>query len=223
MILSYKGHQGLKIEPGEISVIGTNNSEVFTEIINGLQGYSDDVKLVDDTYKSLDIDKWMDLDNELLINHQIFEKYEKDIIPALIGNMTVDGRSKLNKAVQEMYSALQEAMFMTDLPIEVNYDGNLKRLFNYCRLKLVSNQGIKPYDIIINDLKIHLECSLKSVVCFNNVASYLNKQEFCDLLSEVSSMQIPLLLVEFTEIERRSYFQKADYLFIDKDFVDWKY
>lgn len=222
MILLYKGHQPIKIKPGKVSVIGTNSPEVYSAIINGLQDFNDELKLTDDFYQSLEIKKYIDFDSENLITHKLLDKYSKDVINAVIKNMTEEDQNQVNSEIRRLYSALQEALFMTDLPLEIQYDGELKRLLNYCHIKLAFNNTMKPYDIIINDLKIHLECDLKSVTCLNNVANYLNKIEFGVLLREVQNMNIPLLLVEFTELKQRNFYQNAEVMFIDKDFVDWK-
>ena len=71
-------------------------------------------------------------------------------------------------------------------------------------------------------MKIHLECNLKAVTCFSNVANYLRQEEFDTLLSEVQMLNVPLLLVEFSEKAKRRFYKNADLLFIDQDFVDWK-
>lgn len=222
MILSYKSHQAVRITPGKITIIGTDNPTVFTEIINGLQNFNDLLNLIDDSYNSLEISKNIDFDNEQVLTHKIYEKYSKDIISALLRNMTTSGQSKINKEAQKLYSIIQESLFMTDLPMEVNYDGDLKRLLNYCRLTGSLRNDLSPYDIIISDLKIHLECNMKSVSCFSNVANYLRQEEFSKLLSEVQMLNVPLLLVEFTEKSKRQFYKNTEFLFIDQDFVDWE-
>ncbi|MCH3922894.1 type II-A CRISPR-associated protein Csn2 [Limosilactobacillus sp.] len=222
MILSYKSHQPIEIKSGKISVIGTNSPEIYTELINGLQDFNDELTLTDDVYQSLEIKKFIDFDSVALLTHKLLEKYSKDVINAVVKSMTEESQNRVNDEIRQLYSVLQEALFMTDLPLEIQYDGELKRLLSYCHMKLAFNNSMKPYDIIINDLKIHLECDLKSVVCLNNVANYLSKAEFGDLLVEVQAMNLPLLLVEFTELKQCDFYQNAEGLFIDQDFVDWK-
>ncbi|MGN1283390.1 MAG: type II-A CRISPR-associated protein Csn2 [Limosilactobacillus sp.] len=222
MILSYKGHKAVSINPGKVTVIGTDNPTVFTEILNGLQGCNDFLTLVDDSYNQLEIDKFIDFDSEQLLTYKLYEKYSKKIISSLVKNIPFDSQSKINNEVRKLYSTIQEALFMTDLPIEIDYDGDLKRLLNYCHPKESLIDKTSPYDIIVNDLKIHLECNLKSITCFSNVANYLRQEDFCELLSEVQLLNISLLLVEFTEKSKRQFYKNADLLFIDQDFVDWK-
>lgn len=222
MIFSYSGHQSVKIQSGKISVIGTSSPVIYNEIICGLNDFNDNVKLFDDSYNKLEISKYIDFDTSIVFNHKLYDKYSRYLIMTVIDNMTEISRKKIDRDIQELYSSIQESLFMTDLPIEVTYDGDLKRIINYSYMHFAFNRTLKPYDIIMNDLKIHLECNLKSIVCFSNLANLLSKEEFTSLLSEVNSMQIPLLLVEFTELNKMSFYQNADTLFIDQDFVDWK-
>lgn len=222
MILSYNGHTPINIKSGKVSVLATNNPVVFKEILWGINDFSDNLKLYDDSYKNLEIAKLINFDTEILLNHKLFEKYNKNLISTVITNMTEDNQGMVNKNIQNLFSSLQESLFMTDLPIEVSYDGNLKRMLNYCHMHFSPESGMNPYGIIINDLKLHLECNLKSILCFSNLANWLSKEEFSDLLSVVSSVKLPLLLVEFTELKKKDFYRDVEGLFIDQDFVDWK-
>lgn len=80
MILSYKSHQPIEIKSGKISVIGTNSPEIYTELINGLQDFNDELTLTDDVYQSLEIKKFIDFDSVALLTHKLLEKYSKDVI-----------------------------------------------------------------------------------------------------------------------------------------------
>lgn len=222
MIISLKGHQALRLISGRISVLATNNPIAFTEVLNALQGYSDELTLVDNSYNTMEINKFIDFDTDVLITHRLFEKYSKNIASTLLNNMNVDEHNRIDKEAQQLFTVLQESLFMTDLPIELHYDGDAKRLLNYAKMHFLLENQHDPYDIIINDLKVHLECNLKGVLCFSNLANYLSKKQFVDLLSDIQSMQIPLLLVEFTEMSNRDFYGDTEFLFIDQDFVDWK-
>lgn len=222
MKFTYNSHKSVSLSPGKIAVIATNTPVVFNEIMGGLNDFNESVKFVDDSYNSLEVTKMIDLDSELLMNHKLYEKYSKDIIKAEIDNISLEYHEKVDKQAQQLFTVLQESLFMTDLPIEVSYDGDLKRLLSYSRIKLSAEHEMGPYDIIASDLKIHLECNLKSIVCFCNVANYLSKSEFYELQTEVKRLNIPLLLIEFSEINERSFYQESNFLFIDQDFIDWK-
>lgn len=222
MIISYKGHKSIKLNDGKVSVIGTNNQTVFQDIIDGLQGLNDKMHLLDSDFNELEIEHNIDFDSGILFSHELFSKYEKKIINSVIENMNYEDKSKLNNSIQQLYTILQQQLFLTDLPLNVTYDGNLKRFISYCHLQLDDSGISSVYDIIISDLKIHLECELPSVLCFSNLNNYLGKNEFKHLLDEIQLIGKPLLLVEFTEKNKRELFGNSEFLFIDKDFIDWK-
>lgn len=222
MIISYKGHQSVQLLPGQITVLATNNQTVFKEMLSGIKGYNDLVRLVDDDFKSLETAKYLDCDSNILITRQLYEQYSRQILTTLVNNLTEDKRNHINRETQQLLSFLQEALFMTNLPVEINYNGELKKLIKLFHPCFDPHSVQDPYDIIINDLKIHLECNLKSVTCFSNVANYLSQEEFSDLLEEVALLNVPLFLIEFTEFNHRDYYRNADVLYIDEDFVDLK-
>ena len=39
MKMNYKGHKPIDIQQGEITVLGTNNRNVYSDVILGLQGF----------------------------------------------------------------------------------------------------------------------------------------------------------------------------------------
>lgn len=222
MKIVYKGHHPVEVLNDKITVLATNNRSVYLELIRGLQGINDSVMAVDDEYQSLELDKAIDWDGDVVANNNLATNYSNEIIKSIIKSLTDQQRSNLDKAARQLYSSLQEILFMTDLPLEVQYDGDVKRLINYCRIKFSALIQQQPYDIIKTDLKLHLECGDSSCVGLSNVANYLSSTEFNDLLQVNAELKVPTLLVEFTELDNRKYYGNAEFYYIDKDFVDWK-
>lgn len=218
----YKGHQPVEIKNGRVSVLATNNQKIYLELIRGLQGINDSVMVVDDNYESLELINAIDWDGDIIANNNLYTKYSTEIIKTIIKNLTDEERSRLDSVARQLYSTIQEILFMTDLPLEVQYDGDIKRLINYCRIKFSTLIQQQPCDIIKTDLKLHLECNDSSCVGLNNVANYLSPAEFKELLQINAELQVPVLLIEFTELDNRKYYENVDFYFIDRDFVDWK-
>jgi CRISPR type II-A-associated protein Csn2 len=50
----------------------------------------------------------------------------------------------------------------------------------------------------------------------------MEMSDFQNIVSEVELLQVPILLIEFTENNNKQFYKNSQYLFIDKDFVDWK-
>lgn len=222
MIISYQGHQPFKVERGRITVIATNNRQVYFDLIQGIQGLNSRMTLVDDDYHELEITHGIDWDGDVVANIDLNEKYRRLIIKSVINNLTEDNRSLINQTAQKLFSALQETLFMTDLPLQVQFNGDIKSLMSYAKPSLSDVMIAKPYDKIKTDLKIHLECNSNSCVGLSNVANYLTASQFRELLMENEQLNIPILLIEFTEMSKRDYYGKSQFYYIDEDFVDWK-
>jgi CRISPR type II-A-associated protein Csn2 len=222
MIFTYKSHEPVNIMSGKVSVVATNSPIVFNDLISSINGFKNEVHLMSEQYKDLDLGKSIDFDSDLFITHELYKKYGRNIVSSVVDNFTDDTKSKVNKQIQQTFSILQEALFMTDLPIRLDYDDNVKRFLKYCRPQFDFGSVDDPYDIIINDLKIHLECGMSSVPCFNNVNNFMEMSDFQNIVSEVELLQVPILLIEFTENNNKQFYKNSQYLFIDKDFVDWK-
>ena len=121
----------------------------------------------------------------------------------------------------QLYTLVQQCLFMIDLPLEVTYDWDLKKLFKYCKIHFNADTMQNPYAIIESIIKIHLECGLKSAVGITNVAHYLNQQQIADLSKLTISTGISTLLVEFTDMKSQELYTNCDFYYIDEDFVDW--
>ena len=51
MIISYQTHPAIKLRPGRVSVLATNNQTVFAELINAVQGINDKLLVTTDDYE----------------------------------------------------------------------------------------------------------------------------------------------------------------------------
>lgn len=158
----------------------------------------------------------------IILNQSLYLTCILFILGPIIKNLTEEDRHLLDAEARRLYSNVQEILFMTDLPLEVRYDGDIKRLLNYCKIKFSPLVQQSPYDIIKTDLKLHLECADSSCVGLSNVANYLDSAQFNELQQLNIELKIPVLLIEFTEIDNRRYYGNANFYYIDRDFVDWK-
>lgn len=221
-LLGEKKKDVRNLSEGKISVLATNSSVVFSDLIAAVQGFNDQLLVTDDDYSSLEVTKALDWDTHLVLSRSVETHYAKKLVAKLAAEIDDDNRNRLNEQGRELFAAVQESLFMSTLPLEVTYDGDIKRLLSYCNPKLIRVGHDDFYGIITDDLKIHLELDSKACLCLSNVANYLSKDEFCDLTETVAQLQVPLLLIEFTEMERRDFYGNADVLYIDQDFVDWQ-
>ena len=64
-------------------------------------------------------------------------------------------------------------------------------------------------------------CNLKSVPVICNVAHYLEEQEWQELASLVTEMNLILIVIEFTTKENLAISKDIPFYYIDKDLIDW--
>lgn len=223
MIMSYKGHDSISLKNGVTTILETNNRQVYSELILGLQGYNDKIQFFDDEYKKIDISKAMDWDGDIVDSQNLIAKYNAEIVNTVFNNLTEEQRSKINECEKKLYTVIQDILFYIDLPLEVTYDGDIKKVLKNSKIHMNGSISMDPYAIIETDLKIHMECNDKSCIGLSNVANYLNKDQLQEIISLNKEIKTSLLLIEFSELKNRKFYDNCDYHYIDEDYIDWHY
>lgn len=221
MKISYAAHKGIELSSKKPTVIATNNPTVYHDFVVGLSSFNDKVKLFDDTFESVEVKDAIDWQGDVGLSDGVSEKYSSGIYKQLEAVLTDDQRKSITDMNSQLYTLVQQCLFMIDLPLEVTYDWDLKKLFKYCKIHFNADTMQNPYAIIESIIKIHLECGLKSAVGLTNVAHYLNQQQIADLSKLTISTGISTLLVEFTDMKSQELYTNCDFYYIDEDFVDW--
>ena len=97
----------------------------------------------------------------------------------------------------------------------------MTRLFKYCQVRTEALLWKNAYDRISSDVKLHVELNRKRIIGLTNVAHYLTKEEFQELVSLVKATNASMFIIEFTEKNGQRFFENCDNYYIDEDFVDW--
>lgn len=221
MILNYEGHKPIDLKNGVVTVLGTNNRKVYSDVILGLQDYNDKIKFFDDNYDYVDTKKALDWDGDIVDSQNLISKYNTEIVNVVFKELTDEQRLTINKCETNLYTAIQNALLDLDLPIEVSYDGDLKKVLKESKIHLSHSLNMDPYAIIETDFKIHMECNDTSCIGLSNVANYLSQDQLQEIISLNKKLNTSALLVEFTEFSNKDFYQKCDYYYIDEDFIDW--
>ena len=187
MKISYAGHQEIELNSKYLTVIATNNPTVYHDLVVGLGSFSDKIKVFDDNFESVEVKDAIDWQGDVGLSDGVSDKYNSGIFKQLEAVLTDDQRKSITDINNQLYTVVQQCLFMIDLPLEVTYDWDLKRLFKYCKIHFNADTMLNPYAIIESIIKIHLECGLKSAVGLTNVAHYLNQQQLIDLSKLTSS------------------------------------
>lgn len=222
MNIIYGNHQAMSLSRGKVTVLMTNNQIVFSDVVKSLSGYGDKLlNLVDDEFDSLELKPTIAWDTELFTEVNSLAKYENALIKKICNNLTVDEKKLLILKQQELLTAIQDTLFSVDLPMEVTLGDDFQKVYKFAKPHIISSENGTPYDIIENDLQVHLELADCKILALKNVANFLTSDQFADFLQEVKESNLSVFLLEFSEKERRSYYKNADVYWIDEDFVDW--
>lgn len=222
MKMNYEGYDSINLIPGEITVLGTDNRKVYSDIILGLQGFNDKIKFFDEDYRIVPTNKAMDWDGDIIDSQNLMTKYNTELINAIVTSITDEHRNEINRCENQLYTALQDAMLYLDLPIEVSYDGDLKRVFKNSKIHLSPSICMDPYVIIETDFKLHKECNDTSCIGLSNVANYLSQDQFQEIVKLNSELQTSALIIEFIKLDNFNFYKNCNCYYIDEDFVDWR-
>lgn len=221
MKLSYQGYDEVQIDEGKITVIATNNPTVYKDLILGVKDYNDKVKAYSDDFSLINNNLAFDFDGDALINHDLDKRYKLELVNKITEGLAPHVRTSIEKEARELFTLLQESLFMTDIPLEVSFDGDVKRLLKYANIHLHPSISNDAYGIIESDLKLHIECDDKSCIVFNNLASYMTQEQFRELQYVNNEIGTKILLIEFSDLDKKDYYKNCNYYYIDADFVGW--
>ena len=221
MKLQYHGHQPVELMPGKVVILQIENPSVNTELIQGLQGYNDCLRMIDDEYQELNLSKVMKWEGDLVLNPTKLDSYQTSLDKMIVKNLSIEKRDRMNDLAREIYSEMQDSLFEFDVPLEVRYDESLLRLYKYAKIKYLTQVIRQPYGIIETNLKLHLELKDCQVLGYCNVANYLLSEQIQEFATLVEKTELTVLLVEFSEKRETLQQLKQDIYRIDRDFVDW--
>lgn len=136
MKLQYHGHQPIEMTPGKVVILQIENPSVNTELIQGLQGYNDCLRMIDDEYQELNLSKVMKWEGDLVLNPTKLDSYQTALDKMIVKNLSIQKRDRMNDLARGVFSEMQDSLFEFDLPLEVRYDESLLRLYKYAKLNI---------------------------------------------------------------------------------------
>ncbi|EQM53693.1 hypothetical protein N692_14660 [Lactiplantibacillus plantarum EGD-AQ4] len=221
MRLSYASHNEVDLTPGKIVTLATSSSVVYTELIQGVQGLNEQIKLFDESYNELSCNKAIDWCGDVGCRTIEVNQYLTKLERLISESLADEDRNQIHDSLSNLYSTVQQQLFLTDLPLEVTYDFDMKHLLKFAKIHFDEKWQTNPYDIIESVLKVHQECGIESCVVLTNVAHYLTVSEMQELKNSVAMTGQSLLLLEFCVMNQRDYYDVGTFNYIDEDFVDW--
>lgn len=221
MILSYLSHKKMVMKNSGIKVIATSSPIVYRDVVQCFQGKKDMLLSSDDDYNQLNIIKDFDFIADPVLNQNIFDKYMPVIIKGYIEGLNEADRNEILKTYHKLEGIIQDSLLLEDLPLELEFNEDLKKFLKIENLHLDTKFLEEPYAIIESILKIHQNYNLHSIPVACNVAHYLNLAQVGMLNDLLKEMKLKLILIEFTSADFLFFPKDVDYFYIDQDLVDW--
>ncbi|MCJ2172419.1 type II-A CRISPR-associated protein Csn2 [Lactobacillus kefiranofaciens subsp. kefirgranum] len=221
MILSYVSHKEFNLEKSGLKIIATRSTIAYRDLIQGFRKVRPTLICSNNKYEPLDIARAFDFVGDILLTENIIEKYMSHILRSYIQKLDEENRNKIFSAYHNLESLLQDSLLLEDLPLEIDFNEDLKKLLKAENLHLDTKLLREPYVIIESILEIHQMCKMGSVPVICNVANYLNSQRLQELSNLVKQMNMKLILIEFTDKDFLIVPKNAEFFYIDEDLVDW--
>ncbi|MHA8111463.1 type II-A CRISPR-associated protein Csn2 [Lactobacillaceae bacterium Melli_B4] len=219
MIVSYITHYKWKLKPGEILILGTDNPVVYRDLTVGLSYENENVNILNDLYDSLKTSHVINWIGDLT-NYQISRPIE-NAVRTIASNLNETQINQLHAATNQLFTIVQDCLFMTNLPLQVNNDGDLLKIFKYCNIDLEKSISNNPYAIIEALVNMQIETGDDKVIGLTNVAHYLDADQIEELSLLCKDTGITLISVEFTTLASQYRYRSCNFYHIDEDFVDW--
>lgn len=219
MILSYLSHKEFEIHGSGLKVIATKSSIAYRDLVQGFQKVRPMLICSNDKYDPLDIVKAFDFVGDILLTKDITKEYMPQIFKNYVENIDEENRNKILMAYHSLESLFQDSLLLEDIPLEINFNEDLKKFLKLEDLHLDTELLKDPYAKMI--LKIHQMCKLDSIPVICNVANYLDSQQINELSSLAIQMNMKLILIEFADKNSLIVPKDAEFFYIDEDLVDW--
>lgn len=223
MNLTYYPFKPMLVNISKPTLIETNNQKVYTDLISGLKGYTDTIKISDDKFELEDCERSVKWIGDAFVQIDLNRMYQGQLQKQVVERLDDETRQKLTELNNQVKSLIFDATFSLDLPLKVSNEFDPLKLVKYCDVGFVSALNQKPYDIIETLLKTASELKESKILVLTNVRDYLSVSQFNELVSLITTLDLNILFIEFSETDNHENFNECRYYYVDQDFVDWRY
>lgn len=220
-LLYNKIPKNIDIKKNDLTVIGTNNPNVYTDFILGFQGRRDCLKLIDDNCYAVQINKIVDFEGNILDNEKIFDKYKKSIISQIIDSLSEERLQKILTKQSEIHN-LAEQILSDNQAMIVNNLCDIKKVFSTKNIDFTVFQSSYPYDIIKEDIRLHTRYFSDKILVVSNLSHYLLKDGLLKIQNQLQKSSVSILDIDFFELNNSNSYLKCD-CYIDNDFETWNF
>ena len=214
-ILYDKIPENIDIKDNDLTIIGTNNPNVFADLSLGLQSRRDCLKLIDDNSHTIQINKIVDFEGNILDNEKLFDKYKKPIVSQIISSLSEEQLQGFLIKQSEIHS-LAEQILNSNQEMIINNLCDIKKVFSAKNIDFTVFQSSNPYDIIREDIELHAKYFSDRALVMSNMSHYLSKNGMLKIQKRLRKCNMCLLDLDFFELNNSNFYivNKSDKLYI---------
>ncbi|WP_439001707.1 type II-A CRISPR-associated protein Csn2 [Pediococcus damnosus] len=199
MNITYYPFKPIIINTTKPTLIETSNQKVYTDLISGLKGYSDVIKISDDDFKLVECERAVKWVGDAFVEADLNKMFQGQLQKKIVSKLDDDTRLQLTDLNNKLKSLIFDAAFSLDLPLKVDSEFDPVKLVKYCNVGFVSALNRDPYDIIETVLKTASELKETKILILTNVRNYLSVSQFNELVSLISTLDLNILFIEFSD------------------------
>lgn len=211
----------IDIKNSDLTIIGTNNPNVYTDLSLGLQSRRDCLKLIDDNSHTIQINKIVDFEGDILNNEKLFDKYKKSIVNQTIDSLSEEQLQEFLIKQSEIHS-LAEQILSNNQEMIINNLCDIKKVFSTKNIDFTVFQSSNPYDIIKEDIKLHTRYFSDKILVVSNLSHYLLKDDLLKVQNQLQKSNVSILDIDFFELNNSNFYSNYNY-YIDNDFETWNF
>lgn len=220
MNLAYYPFQLITTKSSVITVIDTGLPKVLLDLVQAFRNDDDGIVLSNEQMQIQELRKASLWIGDPVLEMDLDKLFQRLIIKK-VSQLIEDQRLiELIEQSQRLAMSLLREPLLSELPVTVEPGGKLEQIMKYCNVHFDEEVLTEPFSKVEAAIQTLAKLEEKRLVIFTNISHYLDVDSLNKLLDQVKDTSLELLLIEFSDVERGKFFEKCQYIYIDKDFMD---
>lgn len=222
MNVTYYPYQPILVRPGQVVVIDTASSKIYSDLVEAFRDEKDLIRISGDDFESLDLGKWSEWYGDPKLELNLDHQFQRIVLKRLSKTLTNDQRIALMDQGRALVGRVLESSFLLDLPLAVSSITGVDSIIKFSGLHFSEAAWQDVYATIETLIKTIIELDDQQLTVLTNVSHYLNVDQMQDLvrLVNTTTVPVPVLIIEFSFDPRPDVFKNCSYIWIDEDFSD---
>ncbi|PTM21104.1 type II-A CRISPR-associated protein Csn2 [Lactobacillus sp. PFC-70] len=221
MNLTYFSLPSFRVDPGKIKTIDTAVPRIYQDFCQGLQDKGEEIRVSNDDFESLRLTKSINWYGDPFLSINLNQLFQRKLQARVEQAMTQEQIVQLSDNLRQLLGTILSDSYLMDVPLELPESPDISKLIKFSGLQVDMTAQVTAYDILETLIKIQMELGDHRVIAVTNLSHYLNADQLNQLVRLVATTDLSIVIIEFSFCNRREFFSKCDYSYIDSDFVIW--